>query len=204
MTKIMLPNDALGLRLGFAALYVPEAFAEGEPAYQGALIIPPTHKVVKLIDKTYLTMATADKKWGNGDAAKAQKMIDACMKDRKKSAWQKAEYTNEADEPYDGFEDAFYLRARNEIQPLLLDHNAEEVGRGASGAPYGGCYANVQVDLWLQANTFGKALRCKLLGVQFVRDGDAFAGGARASKEDFRSLAVGQDDDDDEEADEFA
>lgn len=198
MTKVMLPDDTVGLRIGFAALYKPEAFADGEPAYQAALIIPPTHKAVKLIDKTFLTLATADKRFGNGDAAKAQKMIDACMKDRKKSAWQKAEYTNEDGTPYDGFDDAFYLRARNEVQPLLLDHNAEEVGRGGTGAPYSGCFANVQVDLWLQANTFGKALRCKLLGVQFVRDGEAFAGGARADKSDFKSLAVSENEEDDE------
>ena len=206
MTKIMLPNDDKGLRIGFAALWKPEAFAEGDPAYQAAIIIPPTHKVVKVIDKAYLALATPDKKWGNGDAVKAQKMIDACMKDRKKSAWQKEEYTNEAGDPYDGFEDAFYLRARNpEVMPLLLDQDAEEVTRGARGAPYGGCYANVQVDLWLQANSFGKGLRCKLLGVQFVRDGDAFTGGARADKSDFKSLAVSQDDDETaEDEDEFA
>lgn len=204
MTKLMLPNDAAGLRIGFAALWKPEAFADGDPAFQAAVIVPPTHKVVKLIDKTYLALATADKKWGNGDATKAQKMIDACMKDRKKSAWQKEEYANDEGTVYDGFDDAFYIRARNpDVQPLLLDMNAEEVTRGATGAPYGGCFANVQVDLWLQANTFGKALRCKLLGVQFVRDGDAFTGGARADKSDFKSLAV-NDEDETEEDDEFA
>lgn len=199
MTKVMLTNGLLGLRAGFAAFYKPEAFGDGEPAFQGTLIIPPKAKVVKLIDETYLALATADKKWGNGDAAKAQKMIDNCMKDRKKSAWQKSEYTNDAGDPYDGFEDAFYLRARNEIQPLLINQLKQEVGRGAPGAPYGGCFVNMQVDLWLQNHTeFGKGLRCKMLGVQFVREGDAFTGGAKANVDDFETLAVETDDEDDD------
>lgn len=205
MTKLMIPNDDKGLRLGFAALWKPEAFSDGEPAYQAAIIIPPSHKIVKAIDRTYLELATKDKKWGNGDAEKAQRLIDACMKDRKKSAWQKAEYTNDEGTPYDGFADAWYIRARNpDVMPLILDQDAEEVTKGRPGAPYGGCYANVQVDLWLQANTFGKGLRCKLLGVQFVRDGDAFKGGATANKDDFKSLAVKPSDDEDEAEDEFA
>lgn len=195
MTKLMIP----GLRLGFAALYKAESFAEGDPSYQTAIIVPPKHKIVREIDDAYLKLATADKKWGNGDAAKAAKLIEACMKDRKKSAWQKCEYTNDEGTPYDGFDDAFYLRARNEVQPLLLNQAREEVGRSQAGAPYSGCYANVQVDLWLQANTFGKGMRCKLLGVQFFKDGEAFAGGARADVNDFEDLSAEHEDEDENE-----
>lgn len=194
MTKLMIP----GLRIGFAALWKPEAFAEGEPAYQAAVIIPPKHPIVAKIDATYLDLATKDKKWGAGSAEKAKKMIEACMKDRKKSAWQKEEYTNDEGTPYDGFDGSFYIRARNEVQPLLLGADGEEVTRTQGGSPYSGCYANVQVDLWLQANSFGKGMRCKLLGVMFAKDGDAFAGGARADKSDFQSLAVGADEEEDE------
>lgn len=196
MSKTML----LGLRCAFAdQLYVPGIFpgADGNavPAHGLTLIVDPNDTAnVDTIDEAIRVMAEA--KWKD----KAAKILETCMKDRKKSAWQKVEYTNDEGTPYDGFADMFYLRARNEDAPLILDHMAEEVTRGKTGAPYGGCYVNAQVELFAQDNSFGKAIRCKLLGVQFIRDGDAFASGSKADKSAFKpTLAVSQDDEGDDD-----
>jgi hypothetical protein len=43
---------------------------------------------------------------------------------------------------------------------------------------YGGCYANVVVQIWVQDNDYGKAIRCKLLAVQFAGDGEPLGGTA--------------------------
>lgn len=189
--KIML----LGVRIGFAALYKPEAFADGEPAYQAALIIPPKSPLVAKIEAA--VAAVALEKWKT--QAKADAILKKIAPDRKLMAWQKEEYSNAEGVVYDGFEGSYYLRARNEIQPLLLTAGREEVtSRGANGAPYGGCYTNTQVDIWAQDNGFGKGIRCKLLGVQFAKDGDAFAGGAKASVDDFDDLSVNEEEDENE------
>ncbi len=90
----------------------------------------------------------------------------------------------------DGYEGKMYLVARNKAKPALVGgknvdgsfkHLTEEDGK-----PYGGCYANVKVDI--------KAMKAKekipnqiyasLLAVQFVRDGDAF-GAAPGTPEGF-------------------
>ncbi len=47
---------------------------------------------------------------------------------------------------------------------------------------------NVNIDLWCQANNFGKRINATLVGVQFAADGDAFSGAAPASPDDFDSV----------------
>jgi hypothetical protein len=186
------------LRCGFAAFYRPGAFGDGDPAWQTALIIPPDHPAVAMLDKTILAVAT--EKWKT--KAKAEAILKTMEGDRKRMCFHKKPYTNDEGTPYDGFDGAFYLRARNpDVQPLIVDRRGQEVGKGQDGAPYSGCYVNVEIDVWPQDNNFGKAIRAKLLGVQFVKDGDAFTGGnARSAADAFGSLEDGAQ----EEAEELA
>ncbi|WP_244126983.1 ssDNA-binding protein, partial [Xylella fastidiosa] len=57
------------------------------------------------------------------------------------------------------------------------------------GRPYAGCYVNANIELWAQDNNYGKRINASLGGVQFLRDGEAFAGGGVASVEDFEDLS---------------
>jgi hypothetical protein len=66
----------------------------------------------------------------------------------------------------------------------------------ADGKPYAGCYVNTTVEFWAQDNSYGKGIRCTLLGVQFLRDGDAFSAGSVATPDDFEALAEGAGADD--------
>ncbi|MWN55950.1 ssDNA-binding protein, partial [Escherichia coli] len=56
-----------------------------------------------------------------------------------------------------------------------------------------GCYVNAVIDIWAQDNNFGKRINASLGGVQFLRDGDAFAGGGVASADDFDDISEGAD-----------
>lgn len=64
------------------------------------------------------------------------------------------------------------------------------------GIIYSGCYVNLRAEIWCQDNKWGQCVRAKLLGVQFVEDGDAFGSGSKpASADDFPDLEDGTEDD---------
>lgn len=113
------------------------------------------------------------------------------------------------DEEYDGYEDAWYLTARNRNRPKVIDADGKTTLVEEDGRPYSGCYCNVWVRIWVQDNEFGKRVNASLEAVQFVRDGEAFAGAAPIPDEEFederdakdrggrdRSSRRGRDDDD--------
>jgi len=76
------------------------------------------------------------------------------------------------------------VSARSKTRPTVLNRDKTPVAE-ADGVLYGGCYVNALLDVWAQDNAFGKRINATLKGVQFVRDGDAFGGGAPASADDF-------------------
>ena len=53
--------------------------------------------------------------------------------------------------------------------------------------PYSGCYVNGSVEFWAQDGD-NSGMRCSLRAVQFVKDGDAFAGGSKVSNDEFDAL----------------
>lgn len=94
---------------------------------------------------------------------------------------------------YDGFAGNWAISAKrpqDKGRPLVIDNNRAAL-TAADGKPYAGCYVNATVEIWAQDNNFGKGIRATLLGVQFVRDGDAFGGGgSRSTEDDFDDIAV--------------
>jgi len=59
--------------------------------------------------------------------------------------------------------------------------------------PYSGCYANISVEFYAQDGD-NAGIRCSLRGVQFAKDGDAFAGGSKVSADEFDDdLSAGAD-----------
>jgi hypothetical protein len=79
-------------------------------------------------------------------------------------------------------------------RPLVIDRNRDPL-TAADGKPYSGCYVNVSIDVWAQDNKYGKRINAQLKGIQFVRDGDAFGGGAPASPDEFEDLGVPEEED---------
>lgn len=107
---------------------------------------------------------------------------------------------------YAGYEGHWALSAhRNEDKgrPLVLDSDKtpifmsnNELAPGKGGRLYSGVFMNMQLEVWAQDNPSGKGIRATLLGIQRVRDGDAFAGGAAPNADAFDEIEEGADADD--------
>ncbi len=77
-------------------------------------------------------------------------------------------------------------------RPEVRARNKQLLAAGDDGYPYGGCYVNAVLEVWAQTKE-NPGMRCKVLGVQFVKDGDAFIAGSKASEDDFEDLSDGAD-----------
>lgn len=106
---------------------------------------------------------------------------------------------NKSGDVYDGYEDHWYVTAKNKVRPTILNRDKSPIEE-KDGVIYSGCYANVTIDVYAMTDPKKKGVHAALKGVQFVKDGDAFGGGAPASPDDFDDLGV----DDQEEADSLA
>jgi len=131
----------------------------------------------------FKTVAT--EKW----AAKADAMLKALF-----AADKTCLHNGDAKSEYEGFEGNKYISARAKVRPTVFDGQRQELSE-ADGKPYSGCYVNASIELWAQENSYGKRINAQLRGVQFLRDGDAFAGGARpAGADEFDEISAASDD----------
>jgi hypothetical protein len=139
--------------------------------------------------------AEAASKWG----VKAPGYLLNILPDPKGCCWQdgnrKPDYAG-----YPGNWSLAAKRTEDKGRPLVYDTDKSPLYQpnnepfpGKAGRIYGGCYVNASVELWAQENASGKGMRCSLNGVQFLRDGDSFGGGAPANPDDFEDIAQGAD-----------
>ncbi|SPP31313.1 hypothetical protein ARAF_0432 [Arsenophonus endosymbiont of Aleurodicus floccissimus] len=93
---------------------------------------------------------------------------------------------------YDGYAGNLYISASNKSRPLVIDRNTSPLTT-QDGRPYVGCYVNATIEFYAYDNN-GKGVSASLRGVQFFRDGDAFAGGSVASSvEEFDDLSMAEE-----------
>lgn len=144
-------------------------------------IFLPKHPAVKLIDAAI--ESAGKEKWKD----KAPAILAKIAKDGN-SCYGKEDYLNKNGDPYDGFEGAYHIGAWNKVRPLVIDRDKSPLVE-SDGRPYAGCYVNAQIDVWCQDNNFGRRVNASLMGVQFLKDGDAFTGGRPADPDDFEDLA---------------
>lgn len=179
MTVLQLKN----VRLSFPAVFKPQAFGDGNPAYGAKLIVDPKSANVEAIRKAIEAEAKA--KWGE----KAKAVLDMIQED-KNSAWVEGPYRNKkSGDVWDGFEGNYFLSTRNEkLRPTALDRNKQPVTE-ADNVIYGGCYVDASVDIYaFDSPKWGRRINATLRGVRFVRDGDAFGGSSAASADEFEDL----------------
>lgn len=189
--KLMINN----VRPGFLKCFRPEVpQGGGEPKFGTKLVIPKDHPQIAQIEKAMLDVAEA--KWPGKGKAIFDKMVKTGKPKNIEVPFVREAYAKNGDQDdvYDGFEDAFYFScsAGQNKRPLVLDKD-KTVLVEQDGRPYSGCKANVQVELWAQDNNFGKAIRAEFKAIQFVADGDSFAGGTPANPDDFDDLGEGAD-----------
>jgi hypothetical protein len=180
--KIIIKNA----RLAFPKIYKPEAVGNSDPRYGATLLFEKqgdNHKrILAAINQVAL------EKWEDRQAVIMRKI----MSDSKSYPLLDGdEKTTDDGEPYNGYEGMMYLRtsAAQKDKPTVLDRDKTPLLED-NGRLYAGCYVNASVDIWaLDHKEYGKKVCAKLLGVQFYKDGDAFAGGARVDLNDFEDLS---------------
>lgn len=176
-------------RVSFPAFFTPQAVQGSEDLkYGGKFIIDPADKAtVAKLDK--VLEQVAEEKW----AKKAPAILANFQRTGKKPDvfFVKEPYKNKDGEPWNGFEDMFYVTAGSKTRPLVVDQKKSPL-TADDGKPKAGDYAMVQADIWAQDNQFGRAVRATLKIVQFAREGESLGGGSAA---DLSSLDEIEDED---------
>lgn len=173
MTTVILKN----VRISFPDLFKPgKPMNEGDTAKYGCQSIIDIGSDAEKVAKAAMAQTAQETFGANWQA------IVRSMEKTKRCLRTGDDNLDKEGNVREGYAGKMYLVARNKAKPALVGgkntdgsfkHLTEEDGK-----PYGGCYANVKVDI--------KAMKAKekipnqiyasLLAVQFVRDGDAFAG----------------------------
>lgn len=167
---IMLSN----VRLAFPNLFTAtQVNGEGKAAFSASFLLTPDHPDVAKLRAAISEVAQA--KWGE----KASEILKALIAGDKVCL-----HNGDAKSNYDGFAGNLYVGARSYVRPLVIAQDRSPLAE-EDGKPYSGSYVNAQVALWAQANNFGKRVNAQLRGVQFLRDGEAFGGGAVAQADEF-------------------
>jgi hypothetical protein len=168
-------------RLAFAdAIFEKKSVNGGEPQFGCSLIIPPNSPAIQLVSAEEERLAQLT--WKDKAPTMLQ-MIRAANGQALKPGALKAKF--------DGFMGNFFISTNSKVRPTIVDRNGAPL-TPSDGKPYSGCYVLAHISLWTQDNQWGQKINANLLGLQFLRDGDAFAGGpAPSSVEDFVNLDAG-------------
>lgn len=165
-------------RLSFPQLWRPtQVNNEGEPAYSAAFLLAADDEQVDFINNVIDQVALA--KWEH-----KAKPILAQLRGAGKVCLQNGDLKAERE----GYAGNWFINARSKTKPLVLDQNRVVLAEG-NGRPYGGCYVDAVLEIWAQDNQWGKRVNASLKGVQFRRNGDAFAGGPPADPNDFDDIS---------------
>lgn len=176
--KIKIDN----VRLAFPQLFEAKTVnGEGEPAFSASFLMEPDHPAVMTLNAAMDKVGS--EKWG---AKWPNVKKEIVTKDRL------ALHDGDTKADYAGFAGMMFVSARNKSRPLVIDRDKSPL-TAADGRPYAGCYVNASIELWAQDNNYGKRINASLRGVQFFKDGDAFAGGGAASDDEFDSVESADD-----------
>ena len=170
MSKIILKN----VRISFPSLFKKGSFNGEETKYEATFLLNKEEHADSIAE---IKAQIADLVKVNLKGAKvpADKL---CLRD--------------GDEvEYDGYAGSYSIKCSTKKRPIVIDRDRSPLTED-DGKPYGGCYVNASIDLWVQNNAYGKRVNSTLLAVQFAKDGEPFADGSTGDVNDFDML----DDDD--------
>lgn len=177
MSKIELKN----VRLSFPDLFVAKPFKPGdEPKFKATFLVPKNSAQIAEIEAAILEAATA--KWG----PKAKGIVAGMRTNTNKFCFQDGDNAT-----YEGYEGMMSLSAKNKARPLVVNRDRTPLNQ-EDGKPYAGCYVNASIEFFTYDNS-GKGISASLRWVQFLRDGDAFAGGTPADPNEIPDLGDGAD-----------
>lgn len=169
-------------RLSFEHIFQPDSTNGSKPAYSATILIPKNDPQIAKIRAAI--KQTATDKWHE----RAPKILENIIRSNSLC------FRDGDDKSYDGYQDMMYITSRNAVRPTTFDRDVNPVVE-ADGIIYSGCYVRANIELWAQDNGNGKRINGKLLGVQFIRDGDRFGAGSGPSKASDFSVIKDEDDD---------
>lgn len=178
------------VRLSYNDLFTPREYqpGDGKPRYSATVLIEPGSEN----HKTIMAAIQAEMKEKFGEKAKAR--YAALKGDKKSFCYIPGEIKDPEDEDLEGKFVLSVHRQANKGAPAVVDKNPSKKLTAADGKPYSGCYVNLKAEIYAQ--TQGNiGVRGGLLGIQFSKDGQAFAGGP-ANAEGFDNIDDGSDADD--------
>ena len=172
------------VRVAFVKVFTPEEYQQGDgrPRYSITSLVVPGSENDKLI------RAKIDEAGKETYGAKWPQMHQSFKGQSSKYC-----YLDGASQPYEGFEGMLSLSAHRQGKhgrPIIIDRDMSALAE-ADGRPYGGCYCNVKVSIYVQKSP-NPGVRASFSVVQFVKDGDAFSG-ARPSLDGMADLSDGAD-----------
>ncbi|CAB4183194.1 Protein of unknown function DUF2815 [uncultured Caudovirales phage] len=169
----------LNVRLSYPKIWKAEYFDENEPQgkkrFSAAFHIEPGSDNFKRIEHAIETAAAEKFK------DKAPKLLKGFRGNSNKFCFIDGDTKND-----DTAEGVWVLSShRNEDQgrPGIYDRDKTPLS-AEDGRPYAGCYVNAMVEIWAQDGT-NSGVRCKLLSMQFYKDGEAFSGGRKPQADDY-------------------
>lgn len=181
------------VRVSFASgIFTASSLEPGQPPKYGADFILDESSTVLMVKadgtkaKTTLAaaeLAVADEAW-KGKGAQMLKTLEAS----KKSIRDGDLRVNKSGDVYEGYEGRTYVTAKSPTRPLVVNTDRSPLTED-DGVIYSGCYVNAIIDLYANTQPTKKGVFAALKGVQFVRDGDAFGGGAPARADEFDAVA---------------
>lgn len=121
-----------------------------------------------------LISKVAAEKWP-ADAAAVMQMIN---NDKKLRCYGPGEekVSQKTFKPYEGYEGMVFLGGSSDTQPQLIGTDGQPLPPTANLNQLfnGGNYCSFIFNIWGQDNTHGKAIRCNLVAVQFLEEGESF------------------------------
>ena len=166
------------VRLSFPVLFEAKSFEEGgKKDFSASFLIPKASPLAAELKAEFAKVAA--EKWGEKGPALLQTLFRddrMCLHDGDRK-------------DYDGYEGHLFLRASNSVRPLVIDGARNPISE-KDGKIYSGCDVNATITVWAQDNKFGRRINANLRGVQFHKDGEAFAGGTIGHVDEFDTEEV--------------
>jgi hypothetical protein len=149
------------VRLSFPKLWEPVQFnGKGDAKFEANFLLHKKDNADEIKEVRNAIKAAIKQKWGS----KPTGSFEVFLRDGE-------------EKDTEGYQDSMFFVAKSRKRPTIVDRDKTPLVE-EDGKIYAGCYVNAVVSLWCQDNDYGKAVRCNLSGVQFVKDGDSFGSAA--------------------------
>lgn len=167
MPKMTLTN----VRLSFPSLFKKAIFDGEATKFEATFLVSKDDPQVAKINKAI-------------DSFLAEKFPKGAPKSVKRTV-----FVDGDTKEYDGYENMMAFKGSNNKRPTIIDRDKTPIIE-EDNILYAGCYVNAIVDLWYSDHPKGgKQVLGNVLGVQFVKDGEAFGADTTAAADDFDDIS---------------